>query len=124
MLGAVVRENTEPVSDGGGLSRGPETATLGDCHQPHCESSPEMLSKHAGRGGWVGCVGSRPQGSWSCQCLLVLQSLGFNVPRYFGERAEPVFGMSRDWPCLVRGFPGSLVFLHVSMLLCLCSASG
>lgn len=28
MLGAVVRENTEPVSDGGGLSRGPET-------QPH-----------------------------------------------------------------------------------------
>lgn len=28
MLGAVVRENTEPVPDGGGLSRGPET-------QPH-----------------------------------------------------------------------------------------
>lgn len=36
----------------------------------------------------VGCVGSRPQGSWSCQCLVVLQSSGCTVPAGALERGQ------------------------------------
>lgn len=119
MLGAVVREHIVP--EGGGLSRGPET-------QPHLGIATSPLLKfpedaqqacREQRLGWA---------VWAADPRVVGPAgatvFGLHCPsRCLGEKAEPGFGMCRDWPGLVHGFHGSLVFLHVSML-CLCSASG
>lgn len=81
MLGAVVREHREPVPEGGGLLWGPETQPhLGIATSPTAEVPRGCSASMQGAEAGVGCVGSRPQGSGSWQCLLVLQSLGCTVP--------------------------------------------
>lgn len=89
MLGAVVREHTEPVPDGGGLSGGPETKPhLGIATSPTAGVPRGFSASMQGAEAGLGCVGTRPQGSWSCLCLLVLQSLGCSAPEDALERGQ------------------------------------